>query len=91
MLHWRLRPHARLFGAVSLYRDGGAPNLSWLSLDPTHVSAGYGVGVGAEWSFSRMVALQITGNRYAQLGFFGGPGVQWVRDIAAARILFTPW
>ncbi len=90
-LNWKLQRHAQLFGALSLYRDGGAPNQYWLSLDPTHLATGYGLGVGAEWNFSRTMALQITGDRYAQIGLFGGPQVQLVRDIAAARIVFTPW
>lgn len=91
-LAWHPTARLRIFGAASLYRNGRAANEGWLDgWSNARVSNGYTLGGGAEYRFNRWVSLQVTLDRYAQLGDASGAALRLERNIAAARILFTPW
>lgn len=88
VLSWRAHPRVRLFGAASYFRNGRAPaeGWSWELGSTARASSGYGAGVGAEWTVSRQLGLQLTLDRYAQVGGEATDAAELSRNIVAVKL-----
>jgi len=90
MAEWRPRRNLGVFGAVNLYRNGAAPDVGWLS--GPHVSTGYGMGGGLDWTFARGLTAQLRFDRYSQLDrAVAAYGMRLERNILAVRLVWTAW
>jgi len=88
-LSWQLLEKLRLFGYGSFFRNGPMPNVGVFPLKVDQekgVSAGYGVGAGAEWRFDRHVAIQASYDRLDQVGSVDPAQTTLTRNIVAARL-----
>ena len=88
-LSWQLLEKLRLFGYGSFFRNGPMPNVGVFPLKVDQekgVSAGYGVGAGAEWRFDRHVAIQASYDRLDQVGSTDPAQTTLTRNIVAARL-----
>lgn len=81
----------RIFAAVYGFRNGEAPGTPerFLGAD-AESTAGYAVGGGVEWRFNRHLMLQGQLDRVAQVGVYGPDG-DLSRNVAAVRLVVTPW
>lgn len=86
----------RLYGAAYGYRNGDAPGgpAQWLGRLTTP-SQGYGLGGGAEWRFDRNWMVQVQLDRVVQVAnapdLAVGAEANLSRNIAAVRLVVTPW
>lgn len=89
----RISERFRIYGNTYGFRNGEAPGgqEEWLGMrDGLGMSQGYGVGGGAEWSFNKQLVAQLQLDRVAQVGAYG-PDANLSRNIAAVRLVVTPW
>ncbi|HYI02570.1 hypothetical protein [Hyalangium sp.] len=79
--------------AASYFRNGHAPSEGAFSLSESPLmSQGYAVECGAEYRFTRYLALQGTINRIAQVGTGdAAAGVDLARNVLAVRLVISAW
>ncbi|HSP19328.1 MAG TPA: hypothetical protein VLQ79_07435, partial [Myxococcaceae bacterium] len=86
---WQVFRKLRLFGYGTFFRNGSMPNVGVFPLGWNHdgVAAGYGFGAGAEWRFSRNVAVQAGYDRLDQVGGVDTGQASLTRNIVSARLI----
>lgn len=89
---YRINEPLRVFAASYFFRNGYAPGSmdTWIGADDS-ATQGYAVGMGVEWRFNPHLMVQGQLDRIAQVGVVPGTAGQLSRNIAAIRLVVTPW